>query len=154
MAVNSQSEHPGRFPYPDHPECFFFFTNLQPLKKWLTTNYAPLALDREPGSHRGEYFPEIRFRGSPIRFATKITTRLLWDVTGSFTCVVICVEKSYFPEILDAMRLALLGRLEVCTHASRQPPTIFSHRTYVLINFRKLTPPQNRHLNILISNSK
>jgi len=27
-----------------------FFINLQPLKKWSTTNYAPFALDREPGS--------------------------------------------------------------------------------------------------------
>ena len=54
-------------------------------------------------SHRGEHFPEIRFRGPPIRFATKVTTRLLWDVTGIFTCVVNFVEKSYFPEILDAM---------------------------------------------------
>ena len=59
------------------------------------------------GSHRGEYFPEIRIRGSLIRFATTITTRLLWDVTRRFTCVVIFVEKSYFPGILDAMRSCL-----------------------------------------------
>ena len=29
---------------------FFFFINLQPLKKLSTTNYAPFALDSEPGS--------------------------------------------------------------------------------------------------------
>ena len=29
---------------------FFFFINLQTLKKWSTTNYAPLALGREPGA--------------------------------------------------------------------------------------------------------
>ena len=29
---------------------FFFFIDLQPLKKRSTTNYAPFALDREPGS--------------------------------------------------------------------------------------------------------
>ena len=32
------------------PFFFFFFLNLQPLKKWSTTNYAQFALDREPGS--------------------------------------------------------------------------------------------------------
>ena len=58
--------------------------------------------------HRGECFPEIRFWGSPIRFATKITTHLLWGVTGSFTCVVIFVEKSYFLEILAAMKLVVV----------------------------------------------
>jgi hypothetical protein len=35
-------------------------------------------------------------RGSPIQFATKITTHLLWEVTGSCKCVVIFVEKLYF----------------------------------------------------------
>jgi len=54
--------------------------------------------------HRGEYFWEIRFRGSPIRCATKITTHLLWDVTERFTCVVIFVETLYFSEVLAAMR--------------------------------------------------
>ena len=39
-----------------------------------------------------------------MRFATKITTHLLWDVTRILTCVVISVEKSYFWEILAAMR--------------------------------------------------
>ena len=39
-----------------------------------------------------------------MRFATKVTTHLLWDVTGSFTYVVIFVEKSYFWEIVAAMR--------------------------------------------------
>ena len=29
---------------------FFFFINLQPLKKLSTTNYAPFALDKGPGS--------------------------------------------------------------------------------------------------------
>jgi hypothetical protein len=66
--------------------------------------------DRNPvvtleGVNRGEYFSEIRFRGSPIRFARKITTQLLWDVTGSFTCVVTFVERSYFSEILVRMRV-------------------------------------------------
>ena len=51
-------------------------------------------------SHRGEYFWEIRFRGSSIRFAARITTHLLWDVTGSCTCVLIFVDKLHFPEIL------------------------------------------------------
>ena len=55
------------------------------------------------GSHRGKYFWKIRCRGSPIRFATKFVTHLLWDVNGSCTCVVIFVEKSHFPEILAAM---------------------------------------------------
>jgi len=32
------------------PLCFFFFIDLQPLKKISTTNYAPFALDRELGS--------------------------------------------------------------------------------------------------------
>jgi len=57
-------------------------------------------------SHRGECFPEIRFRRSPSRFATKISKHLRWDVTGSFTCVVISVEKLYFWEILAAIRSA------------------------------------------------
>ena len=47
-----------------------------------------------------------RYGGSPIQFATKITTHLLWDVTGSFTCVVIFVARSYFSEILVRMRLS------------------------------------------------
>ena len=41
----------------------------------------------------------LEFRRSPILFAMKFTTRLNWDVTGSFTRVVIFIEKSYFPEI-------------------------------------------------------
>ena len=49
---------------------------------------------------------KIGFRGSPIRFATKINTHLCWYVTGRFTCVVIFSEKSYFQEILAAMRFA------------------------------------------------
>ena len=55
---------------------------------------------------RGEYLSKIRFRGFPIRLATKVITDLLWHVTGSYTCVVISVEKSYFSEILAAMRLS------------------------------------------------
>ena len=58
----------------------------------------------ECGSHRGECFWEIRFRGSPIRFAAKLTIHLLWDVTGSFACAVIFIETSYVPETLGAMR--------------------------------------------------
>ena len=56
------------------------------------------------GSHRREYFSETRFRGSPIQFATKIVTHLLWDVTGSFTCIANFVDIPYFWEILAAMR--------------------------------------------------
>ena len=55
--------------------------------------------------NRGEYCWKTRFRGSPIRFATKISAQLLWDVSGSDTCVVIFVWESFFPETIDAMRL-------------------------------------------------
>jgi len=54
--------------------------------------------------NRCEYFWNIRFRGSPVRFSMKITTQLLWVVTGSDTCEVIFVGKSYLPGILDPMR--------------------------------------------------
>jgi len=45
-----------------------------------------------------------------IPFATKITTRLTWNVTGSFTRVVIFIEKSYFSEILVRMKLGMYSR--------------------------------------------
>ena len=45
-----------------------------------------------PRSHHGEYFSKILFWGSPTRFATKITTHLPQNVTGSFICMVIFDE--------------------------------------------------------------
>ena len=51
---------------------------------------------------------KTRFRGSPVQFATKLTTQLLLDVTASDTCVVILAGKSYFPEMLAAMSSHLL----------------------------------------------
>ena len=55
-------------------------------------------------SHRGEYSWKTRWRGTPIRFATKITIQVLWDVTGSDTSVVIFVGKKYLSETLAAMK--------------------------------------------------
>ena len=59
---------------------------------------------RVGGFNRGGYFRETQFRGSPSRFATKISSHLPLDVTGSFTCAAMFVEKSYFSEILIRMR--------------------------------------------------
>ena len=49
---------------------------------------------------------------------SEITTHLLWDVTGSFTCVVIFLAKSYFSEILVRMR----------SRAERECTSIRTHR--------------------------
>ena len=49
----AQNDFSRRSPYP----VIFFFIKLQPLKKWSTTNYAPFALDREPGSLTDTFRP-------------------------------------------------------------------------------------------------
>ena len=46
-------------------------------------------------SNRGEYFPKIRFRGPPIRFATKITTRTRPFLKAQTHCVVSFVENTF-----------------------------------------------------------
>ena len=79
-------------------------------------------------SHRGEYFWNTRFRGSPIRCATKITTQLLWDVTGIDPCELFFAGKSYLPEILDAMSSPSLLHTHSCSRAlsfsrSLSPPS-------------------------------
>ena len=45
------------------PNFFFFFINLQPLKKLSTTNYAPFALDSEPRSPR---FQTLHLDAKPL----------------------------------------------------------------------------------------
>ena len=76
-----RGELPPRAGGRDHQPC-----EVAQIKAWI--------------SHRGECFWKIRFRGTSIRFATKMTTHLLLDVTGSFLCVTIFVEKLYFSGIL------------------------------------------------------
>ena len=45
-------------------------------------------------------------------------------------------------------------RLNPETLNPKNYPLTLSHRMYLLISFTESTPPQNRQLNILISNSK
>ena len=77
--------------------------------------------------HHGESFWKRRFWGSPIRFATKFTTHLLWDVTRTCTCVVFFIEISYFPEILAAMRLSSLAGHRGDTSSRGQAPIHISY---------------------------
>ena len=52
---------------------------------------------------------------------------MLWDLTGSYTCVVILVWKSYFPEILDAMK-SLFLILVKCSRISSGLRGLGSHQ--------------------------
>jgi len=93
--------------------------------------------------NRGDNFPQIRFWGSP---ATKITSHLLWDVTGSSTCVVMFVEKPYFWGIglvdADAHINPVLQIVPLDNRHLRFGCTVFISHS----GFRKSIPPQNRQL--------
>ena len=84
-----------RHPSPSNPRGGHYHARATEVRAW----------DARDQFHRGESFQETRFRGYPIRYATTITTHLLWDVTGSFTCVAVFVEKSCLWETLAAMKL-------------------------------------------------
>ena len=66
------------FRHPPGPQhFFFFFINLQPLKKWSTTNYAPCALDREPGCLTDILRPSWSSTGYRLRLAAILITKSL-----------------------------------------------------------------------------